>query len=695
MASLLLSLLVASATGASTGNPLGKVLQLMTSLIEKIVDDGAAEDEEFHTYFEWCDDVTRNSDQEIQTASADKSRLESSITKLGSDIEVATAKVDELAGLIAKSESELKGAKGIRGKEKAEFQAGEKELMEAVDALDRATKVLAKGGSFAQLDSSAMAGTLQALSVIIDGASFSAADKQKLAAFVQAQDQAEDADEDVQQGAPAAAAYESKSGGIVDVLEDMKEKAETQLASLRKAEVDSKHNYKMLQQGLDDQTGADTKDMETTKARKSSAQEQKAGAGGELEITTKELANSQKELAIAQSTCMQVAADHESTVVSRKDELKVLGEAKKELQAQAGGAAASFVQVAASSTSRSPAVVGVVRKLARKHHSAALAQLASRIASVVRFGGDDPFDKVKGMIQDMIVKLEGEAESMATEKAYCDEQISRTDEKKGDLEDDIAGMTAEVDKAASASAKLKRETQTIQSELGDVSKKQAEMDQIRQVSHKDFEQTKADLESGLTSVRSALGMLRDYYAAGDDAAFIQDGDDSKFNAFMQQPAMPVKHEKAAGAGAGIIGMLEVVESDMATNLAKEETEEGDAQSDYDKLTEENKISTASKEQDVKYKTQSAKSLDTTISEISSDRSTSGTELSAVDEFDAKLKDRCVAKPETYEERSKRRADEINGLKEALNVLESEASLVQGHSHRHHRRHARGKSLIAQ
>eukprot|EP00445_Apocalathium_hangoei_P045800 CAMPEP_0204008820 /NCGR_PEP_ID=MMETSP0360-20130528/21407_1 /ASSEMBLY_ACC=CAM_ASM_000342 /TAXON_ID=268821 /ORGANISM="Scrippsiella Hangoei, Strain SHTV-5" /LENGTH=375 /DNA_ID=CAMNT_0050951141 /DNA_START=94 /DNA_END=1218 /DNA_ORIENTATION=- len=375
MASLLLSLLVASATGASTGNPLGKVLQLMTSLIEKIVDDGAAEDEEFHTYFEWCDDVTRNSDQEIQTASADKSRLESSITKLGSDIEVATAKVDELAGVIAKSESELKGAKGIRGKEKAEFQAGEKELMEAVDALDRATKVLAKGGSFAQLDSSAMAGTLQALSVIIDGASFSAADKQKLAAFVQAQDQAEDADEDVQQGAPAAAAYESKSGGIVDVLEDMKEKAETQLASLRKAEVDSKHNYKMLQQGLDDQTGADTKDMETTKARKSSAQEQKAGAGGELEITTKELANSQKELAIAQSTCMQVAADHESTVASRKDELKVLGEAKKELQAQAGGAAASFVQVAASSTSRSPAVVGVVRKLARKHHSAALAQL--------------------------------------------------------------------------------------------------------------------------------------------------------------------------------------------------------------------------------------------------------------------------------------------------------------------------------
>merc|ERR1719440_1426425 len=82
-------------------------------------------------------------------------------------------------------------------------------------------------------------------------------------------------------------------------------------------------------------------------------------------------------------------------------------------------------------------VITLVKKLAHDHHSAALAQLASRIAVVVRYGGkngDDPFAKVKGLITDMIAKLEAEGEAEATEKAYCDEQMAKTEAKKADLE---------------------------------------------------------------------------------------------------------------------------------------------------------------------------------------------------------------------------------------------------------------------
>jgi aminoglycoside phosphotransferase family enzyme len=64
-------------------------------------------------------------------------------------------------------------------------------------------------------------------------------------------------------------------------------------------------------------------------------------------------------------------------------------------------------------------VVRLVKKLAKEHHSAALAQLASRIGSVLRYGaadGDDVFAKVKSLITDMISKLEAEANSEATEK---------------------------------------------------------------------------------------------------------------------------------------------------------------------------------------------------------------------------------------------------------------------------------------
>merc|ERR1719428_2748202 len=116
----------------------------------------------------------------------------------------------------------------------------------------------------------------------------------------------------------------------------------------------------------------------------------------------------------------------------------------------------------------------------------------------------------------------------------------------------------------------------------------------------------------------------------------KDGGDS--GAFMQQPAVP-QHSKSGGAGGSIINILEVCESDFANNLAKEETEEADAQSEYETTTQENKVTKAMKEQDVKYKTQEATGLDKTLSELSSDRETTNTELSAVLEYYGKIKER--------------------------------------------------------
>jgi len=189
--------------------------------------------------------------------------------------------------------------------------------------------------------------------------------------------------------------------------------------------------------------------------------------------------------------------------------------------------------------------------------------------------------------------------------------------------------------------------------------------------HEAFLTAKADLELGLEGVRKALEVLRNYYG---NAALLQD--DSKFSAFMQQPPLPEKHEKATGAGNSIIGILEVCESDFANNLAKEETQEADAQADYDKMTQENKVTKTLKDQDVKYKSAEIKSLDKAIEELSSDRESANTELSAVLEYYGKLKDRCIAKPETYEERVRRREAEIAGLKEALEILNGEDVLAE-------------------
>jgi len=276
------------------------------------------------------------------------------------------------------------------------------------------------------------------------------------------------------------------------------------------------------------------------------------------------------------------------------------------------------------------------------------------------------------LIQDMIAKLEKEAGDEATEKAYCDEQIAKTEQKKGELEEDIAVATSRRDQAAARSAQLKEEVQVLEGELAALAKAQAEMDKIRRDTHAEYETAKADLELGLSGVRGALDTLREYY--GGAAAMLQD--ESKFGAFMQQPAKPELHSKSGGAGESIINILEVCESDFASNLAKEESEEADAQSEYEKVSQENAVTKTTKEQDVKYKTQEAKAQDNTAAEQSADLETANAEYSAVMEYYGKIKDRCIAKPETYAARKARREAEIQGLKEALSILEDETALVQ-------------------
>merc|ERR1712066_1010514 len=315
------------------------------------------------------------------------------------------------------------------------------------------------------------------------------------------------------------------SGNILDVLEDMKEKAEEQLSDLRKAETNTAHNFDMLKQSLTDSIAADNHDLAEEKAAKGDAEAAKATAEGDLAATNKDLADAQAALENANRDCMQVAADHEATVAASTEELKAIADAKNVLLNTTTGAEGqtySLVQIQSRADLAGAEVVSMVKKLAQTHHSAALAQLASRIGAVMRLGtsgGDDPFAKVKGLISEMISKLEAEADAEAEEKAWCDEQIAKTEEKKTDLESEISKLSAKIDVAFSKSADLKSEVKQLQAELAALAKLQAEMDQIRQEERAAFAQAKADLELGLEGVRKALTILRGYY--GGASALVQ------------------------------------------------------------------------------------------------------------------------------------------------------------------------------
>merc|ERR1719158_2256329 len=627
----------------------------------------------------------KNKAFEVKTASAQKEKLEATIKKAASDIDDADEKIASLVASIAQDNKDLEDATVIREKENADFKAAEAELMQGIDMLERAIGIIErnmKGSAFLQqpLDTSNIQALLKGVSVVLDAAAFSGDNKQKLLGLIQ-NVQSDESDDEIM-GAPAPDAYKSKSGGIVDTLTDMKDKAEGELSEARKAESNLQHNYDMLKQALTDSIAAAEHEKKEQEDGKADAIETKAVAEGDLVVTEKDLADATAALKDISTQCMSLASDHQVSTQGRADELKALATAKKIIQQSTSGAEGQtyfFLQVASSSQLRTTAdlrnfeVVNAVKRLAAQEHSAALAQLASRIATMIRYGsasGEYPFAKVKGLIEEMIAKLMKEAEAEASHKAYCDEEMSKTKAKKEELTADIDKLTSKIDTASARSADLKEEVKELQKELAALQEMQAGMDKAREDENAVFKVAKYDLEKGLEGISNALSVLREYYG-GEEALLQQAGG---LSAFMQQPAKPTKHEKASGAGGGIISMLEVIESDFSKNLARITEEEEAAQTAYDKQTQENKVTKTVKEQDVKYKTKEFTGLDKEVAELSGDRDGAQTELDAVLEYDEKIKDQCIAKPEPYEERKRRREAEIAGLKEALAILEGQAFL---------------------
>merc|ERR1719189_247323 len=642
---------------------------MLSDLQAQIIKEGDAAQKQYAAYAEWCEDRSRNLGFEIKTGKADGDKLRASIAQDGATIASLTSKIDSLASAIAVDESDLKAAGAIRAKEAADFAAEEQDLKETVDMLRRATAILegqAGAASLAQL--SGVGNLAQAFGAMVKASMISTGDAARLTAFVQESEK----DDDEAPGAPAGAVYTSQSGSIIDILQDLLDKAETQLADLRQREVDNKQSYELLRQSLTDEIAYQTKELAEARKGVADGSEKKATAEGDLGMSSKELAADVKAKGGLHQACMAKATAYEAETRSRGEELAALAKAKDVIKEATSGAAldqVSFVQRSLITSGRDLhryEAVRLIRDLARKYNSGSLVQLASKMSAAMQ--SSDSFAKIKGLISEMIARLEQEAGADATKKAFCDKELAESNQKKSDKSKEIAKLSSRIGQMSAKSTQLIDEVAVLQSQLAKLAKSQADMDKIRGDEKATFAENKAELEKALTGVKAALKILTEYYA--------QDGK---------------AHDAAEGAGAGIISLLEVVEADFSKNLAQITSDEEEASALHDQVSKENEIKKTTKEQDVKYKLKESKRLDKFSGELTADRTGVQEELDAVLEYLAGIEAQCNAKAETYAARKEHREAEIAGLKEALQILETETAFVQGRSLR---KTLRGGSLHA-
>merc|ERR1719214_564071 len=130
---------------------------------------------------------------------------------------------------------------------------------------------------------------------------------------------------------------------------------------------------------------------------------------------------------------------------------------------------------------------------------------------------EDHFVKVRGMIKDMVAKLEADAAAEGDQKAWCDEEMGsatqQRDENIGAMEGDLAAKTKE----EAFIAKTTEEVNSLMTEIAEVTKGLNEATQLRAKSKAENTKVIADATAGLAGVTKAMKILKDFY----DNAFVQ------------------------------------------------------------------------------------------------------------------------------------------------------------------------------
>ena len=215
------------------------------------------------------------------------------------------------------------------------------------------------------------------------------------------------------------------------MLEKLLDKFRAELDGYQKEELNAKFNYQTLYQELVSNIDEATASSELKTKVKAERAQDEAAAKGDLEVTKKDLAADEGYLSDLISECDAKSKAYENRQMLRMEELEAIGKAIEIIQSpDVMGTGEKhlpqFIQLKAKTTSsmsllRSNQDAPIRAKLisflssrAKETKSKLLLMLASKAAA----GG--PFDKVKKMIKDLIVKLMEEATEESEHKGWCD-----------------------------------------------------------------------------------------------------------------------------------------------------------------------------------------------------------------------------------------------------------------------------------
>lgn len=266
------------------------------------------------------------------------------------------------------------------------------------------------------------------------------------------------------------------------------------------------------------------------------------------------------------------------------------------------------------------------------------------------------------MIKDLIVRLMEEANEEAEHKGWCDTELSTNEQTRKEKTEAVETLHAEIDQLEASIAKLTEDIKDLTEAVAELDAAMAKATKLPQEEKAKNTETISDADAAQTAVAQALTVLKEFYAKAGEATALLQAEPEIFDS-------PYKGMQSENGG--VVGMLEVIESDFARLESETKSAEATAQKEYDEFMTESKVDKEKKSTDIEHKTAKKQDQEQALTTKKEDLEGTQKELDAALAYFDKLKPSCVDSGVSYEDRVARRKEEIESLQEALKILNGE------------------------
>jgi len=692
-----------SASEASTANPIRKVVTMLQMMMNKIEAEQKKEQALYDKFMCYCETGDADLSKAIEEANTKIPQLESDIkasteekARLETELEAHMSDRDAAKTAMAK-------ATAMREKENVAFVKESTTDKSNIDALTKAIKAISDGmaGGFLQTNEAAV---LRRLSVsdtqLLDF------DRQTLVDFL---------------STGQNEGYAPKSAEILGILKQMLDEMQKDLEEETAAEASSAQTYEELMAAKKKEVETLTAAIQAKLTRVGELGVSIAMMKNDLEDTQEGLAEDTVFLGDLKKTCAIKTKEWEAREAMRKEELIALQETIKILNDDDALElfkktlpSASLLQLEVTSGSLRARALKILRE-ARAKSKKSLKSEAEPIdfIEMALHGKKAGFEKVIKLIDDMVVTLKKEQVEDDHKKEYCDTEFDIAEDKKKELELDIADSEKIIATTTDAIATVTDEIAALEAGIMELDKSVAVATKQRKDEHAEYQDLMASNTAAKELILFAKNRMQKFYnpklykpppkrelteeeritlnmggtlaptnppggIAGTGVSFVQ------INAHITQkkdappppPEAKFGGKKGEEAG-GVLAMMDLLVAEVDKEMTEAEVEEKDSQKDYEELMSQSAAKRAADSKTVTEKTAAKAEMETELQATKDTKAADTEMLKATTDYIHTLHAECDFLLEFYQQRKEARASEIDAMGKAKAVLSgADYSLMQ-------------------